>query len=81
MSDGWNVGRGLASTVIVLPLIETESGDRAPDFGGHATAFFISRVGFFVTAKHVMDDRAYRDILVVVTLWADGVRFNPVGPR
>lgn len=78
MSNGWNVGRGLAGTGIVLPLIETESGDRAPDFGGHATAFFISRVGLFVTAKHVMDGRAYRDVLVVVTLWADGVLFNPV---
>jgi len=78
MSNGWNVGRGLAGTGIVLPLVETESGDRAPDFGGHATAFFISRVGFFVTAKHVMDGRAYRDVLVVVTIWADGVRFNPV---
>lgn len=78
MSNGWNVGRGLAGTGIVLPLIETESGDRTPDFGGHATAFFISGAGFFITAKHVMDDRAYRDILVVVTIWPDGVRFNPV---
>jgi hypothetical protein len=78
MSNGWNVGVGMAGTGIVLPLVETPMGNRAPDPAGHATAFFISATGIFVTAKHVMDGRAYRDALVVVTIWADGVRFNPV---
>src|SRR5690606_31745963 len=40
--------------------------------------FFISRTGFFVTARHIMDGRASTDMFAVVTIWADGVRFNPV---